>query len=799
MDPLYKPQGVEERWQQTWEEEGLYAADPDPARESWVYAFPPPNVTGNLHLGHALQLSLGDALARWKRMQGLNVLVQAGYDHAGISTQNAVEKYLESQGTSRQELGRDAFVERVWEWLHEYGGNIVHQFRRMGASMDYRRIRFTMDEGYVRAVMRWFVHLYDRGWIYRANRIINWCPYHETSLSDLELENVEVDDTLSTIRYPLADGSGHVAIATVRPATILADVAVAVHPEDERYRELVGQEVVVPFVERRVPVIADERVDIEFGTGALKVTPGHDPLDFEIGRDHGLPELTVIGPDGLMNAAAGELAGLTQEEAAQRVLDWARERDLLEKREHYRHSVPTCERCHTRIEPMISLQWWCSMDELKRPALAALRGRDVVFHPESQHRFAITSLEDAPDWNISRQIWWGHQLPVWYCPDGHVTAAETEPEACAECGSTDLRRDTDVLDTWFSSALWPFATLGWPDETPDLAAFYPGDLQTTAREIIRLWENRMIFSGLELLGEVPFRDVIIHSTLLAADGRRMSKSLGTGIDPLELIEDHGADATRYGLLKMSSTQDVRFGEDLIKKEGWRLANKLWNASRLLLLAGAVEPGARPSSVEESWILARIDATRAELESDLTAFDFAHAVDRLYHLIFDDFCDWYLESIKPRLGEEDVRATAFAALERLLKLLHPVMPHVTEEIWTNLPARETRLIVAPWPAPEVWEGEFERIEHAQTAARIYRRSGVRIKLMGQSARIFEAVVRPSDGQQGDVDAERGRVQQEIERAERKLANEKFVANAAPEAVAAEREKLEQYVAERDALG
>jgi valyl-tRNA synthetase len=656
-----------------------------------------------------------------------------------------------------------------------------------------------MDEGYVRAVMRWFVHLYERGWIYRANRIINWCPYHETSLSDLELENVDVDDTLTTIRYPLADGSGYVAIATVRPATILADVAVAVHPEDERYRELVGREVVVPFVERRVPVIADERVDIEFGTGALKVTPGHDPLDFEIGRDHGFAELTVIGPDGRMNDAAGELAGLTQEEAAQRILDWVRERDLLEKRENYRHAVPTCERCHSRIEPMISLQWWCSMDELKQPALAALREREVVFHPESQHRFAISSLEDAPDWNISRQIWWGHQLPIWYCPDGHVTAAETEPEACAECGSNDLRRDTDVLDTWFSSALWPFATLGWPDETPDLAAFYPGDLQTTAREIIRLWENRMIFSGLELLGEVPFRDVIIHSTLLAADGRRMSKSLGTGIDPLELIDEHGADATRYGLLKMSSTQDVRFKKEQIEKEGWRLANKLWNASRLLLLAGAAEPAARPSSVEESWILARIDATRAELEADFAAFDFAHAVDRLYHLTFDDFCDWYLESIKPRLGEEDVRATAFAALERLLKLLHPVMPHVTEEIWTNLPGRKTRLIVAPWPEPERWEGEFAALESAQTAARIYRRSGVRITLAGDSDRIFEAVVRPSEDGGGDVEAERARVEQEIERAERKLANEKFVANAAPEAVAAEREKLEQYVAERDALG
>ena len=799
MDPLYKPQGVEQRWQQIWEEEGLYSADPDSSRRSWVYCFPPPNVTGNLHLGHALQISLGDALARWKRMQGLNVLVQAGYDHAGISTQNVVEAYLESQGTSREELGREAFVARVWEWLHEYGGNIVDQFRSMGASMDYRRIRFTMDEGYVRAVTRWFVHLYERGWIYRDNRIINWCPHHETSLSDLELEDVDMDDALTTIQYPLADGSGHVSIATVRPATILADTAVAVHPDDERYRDLVGKEVIVPFVERRVPVIADERVEMEFGTGALKVTPGHDPTDFAIGRDHGLPELTVIGPDGRMNDAAGELAGLTQDEAARRILEWAAERGQIEKRESYRHSVPTCERCHTRIEPLISLQWWCRMDEIKQPAITALQERRVAFHPESQHRFAISSLEDAPDWNISRQIWWGHQLPVWYCPDGHVTVRETDPDACGECGSAELRRDTDVLDTWFSSELWPFATLGWPDETPDLAAFYPGNLQTTAREIIRLWENRMIFAGLELFGEVPFTEVIIHSTLLAVDGRRMSKSLGTGVDPVDEIEKHGADAVRYGLLKMSSTQDVRFNAQQIE-EGRRLANKLWNASRLLLMAGAVEPDVRPTSVEEQWILARIDATRAAVESDLTAFAFSHATDRLYHLIFDDFCDWYLESIKPRLAEADVRATALAALERLLKLLHPVMPHVTEEIWTQLPARATRLIVAPWPEPEAWKSDLGTLERAQTAARIYRRSQVRIKLDGDARRIFEAVVRPpADAPQGDVEAERARLQKEVDRAEKMLANEKFVANADPAAVEGERDKLAQYVAELDALG
>ena len=616
MDSLYNPKGVEERWQQTWEAEGHYHADPDPARESYVYAFPPPNVTGELHMGHALQLALGDLLMRLKRMQGFNVLFQTGYDHAGISTQAAVEKQLEREGTSRKELGREAFEARVWEWLREYGGKIMFQFRRMGASMDYRRERFTMDDDYIRAVMRFFVHLYRKGWIYRSNRIINWCPFHETSLSDLELVHTEVDDALTTIRYPLADGSGHIAIATVRPATIPADVAVAVHPDDDRYRDLVGKEAIVPFVERRVPIITDERVEPQFGTGALKITPGHDPTDFEIGRDHGLPEPMVIGPDGRMNDTVPELSGLTQEEASERVLAWCRERDLIEKRESYRHSVALCERCESRIEPLISLQWWCAMGELRKPALEALRERRVRYHPESQHRFAIDSLENAPDWCISRQLWWGHQIPIWYDADGEAYCAETEAEARRLADGKELVRDEDVLDTWFSSALWPFATLGWPDETDDLKSFYPGDLQTTAREIIRLWENRMIFSGLELLGDIPFTDVIIHSTVLAPDGRRMSKSLGTGIDPLDVIAEHGADATRYGLLKMSSTQDVRFSVGFIE-EGRKLANKLWNVARLILANAAdAEPELRPRELEERWILARLDSTRDQLEEHL---------------------------------------------------------------------------------------------------------------------------------------------------------------------------------------
>ena len=742
MESLYRPEGVEERWQKTWEDEGLYAADADDPRDTFVVAFPPPNVTGELHMGHALQLALADALVRWRRKQGYNVLFQPGYDHAGISAQSVVEKELERNGLSRHELGRAAFEERVWEWLRLYGGTIMSQFRRMGASMDYRRERFTMDDDYVRAVLRFFVHLWNKGYLYRDNRIVNWCPFHESALSDLELDHVEADDELFFIRYPLADGSGHVTIATVRPATILADVAVAVHPDDQRYRDLVGKEAIVPFVERRVPIIADERVEPEFGTGALKVTPGHDPVDFEIGRGHGLPEPMVIGGDGRMNDVVPEVAGMTQEEAGARVLAWCEERGLLEKREPYRHTVAVCERCASRIEPLISLQWWCRMEELKEPALEALRSGRVRYHPESQHRFAIDSLENAPDWNISRQIWWGHQLPVWYCPNGHITVAESEPETCAECGSTELERDPDVLDTWFSSALWPFATLGWPDDTPDLRRFYPGDFNITAREIIRLWENRMIFSGLELVGDIPFRDVIIHSTVLAHDGRRMSKSLGTGVDPLDLIGEHGTDATRYGLMKMSSQQDARLAVKAIE-EGRRLANKLWNVSRLIIQnAKGLAPAANPRDLEERWILARIERVRADVEEGLAGYDFAAVVDALYHLTYDDFCDWYAEAIKPRLYAEDdeASATALAALERLLALLHPVLPHVTEEIWTQLPDRQARLIVSPWPEPDpaLRAPMPARSIGSSEAAQIFMRSGVQVELGSEDERrIFAA--------------------------------------------------------------
>ena len=557
---------------------------------------------------------------------------------------------------------------------------------------------------------------------------------------------------------------------------------------------------IVPWVERRVPVIADERVEMDFGTGALKVTPGHDAKDYDIGRDHALPELTVIADDGTMDAEAGELEGLTQAEADERILAWLRDRDQLEKRESYRHTVALCERCMTRIEPRISPQWWCSMDGFRELALDALGSGRVRFHPESQHRFAISSLEEAPDWNISRQIWWGHQLPLWECPDGHATVQEDEPAACAECGSAELVRSTDVLDTWFSSCLWPFATLGWPDDTEDLRTFYPGDLNTTARDIIRLWENRMIFSGLEVMGDIPFENVVIHSLMLSPTGGRMSKSLGTGMNPLALFDRYGADATRYGLMKMASSQDVTFSEGAIE-EGSKLANKLWNVARLILQAcEGVEPDERPTATEERWILARLAQTQREGERLLAEFDFSHLVDELYHLTFDDFCDWYAEAVKQRLYDKDAdaQATAIAALERLLLLLHPVMPHVTEEIWTTPPepfvAPDRRAVARPTRptkrTPTRSSGSSRRRSSGETA---------RMKLSTDEERIFEAVVRPGRvTQDGNIEEELARIRKEIARAEGMLANDRFVANAPSEVVDAEREKLARYRRQLEAL-
>ena len=829
----YDPGEVEGRVFAEWIEGGYFhpSAEGTP-EENFSVAIPPPNVTGALHMGHALNGSMQDALVRMNRMRGRNTLWVLGTDHAGIATQAVVEKELKKEGKTRHDLGREAFVDRVWEWKAEYGTRIVEQYKRLGASCDYERERFTLDEGYVRAVHRVFKSLFDKGYIYRDNYMVNWDPGSHSAISDLEVENREVEDVLYSIDYPVEDSDRVLTVATVRPETMLADTAVAVNPEDERYRDLVGRHVILPLVGRRLPIIADEHVDVEFGTGALKITPGHDPNDFEIGRKHGLEEIGVIGPDGRMTEEAGKFAGLTAAEAQKAVVEALREEGRLSGEEPYTHSVPFSHRSGERIEPLISLQWFCRMNELARPAIEVVERDEVRIAPPQWKRVYLDWMEEIRPWCVSRQLWWGHRIPVWYCDEcGETIVAESEPERCGACGG-ELRQEEDVLDTWFSSALWPFATLGWPDDTPELRAFYPTSFLTTAREILFLWVARMIMMGIEFPGAIPFDDVYVHSVIQARDGRRMSKSLGTGIDPLDEIDVHGADALRFGLLAMSSTQDVRFSDAKVQ-QGRDLANKLWNASRLILLGAAdVEPAPRPDCVEDRWILSRLERTVASVTEKLESYDFAHAVQEAYSFFWRDLCDWYLEIVKPRLydGEEDVSATLLYALEQVLGLLHPTMPFVTEEIWSYHPARQGHLAVHDFPVADESLFDDAAEEDVEGGIRLTQRlrawrdlAGVpvgatlpalidgveppdfvarlsRFEFDGVGAEPVASIgpVRVLDSDQLDavavaerLEKRREELRAEVERGERKLGNEGFVAKAPAEVVEEERGKLERY--------
>ncbi len=680
----YEPADVEPRVFARWQQARIFHPEPEgTARENFSIAVPPPNVTGSLHMGHALNGSIQDLCIRVARMRGRRAKWIYGTDHAGIAVQRQVEKALAEEGRTKEELGRDGFIERVWEWRRLHGSTITEQYKRLGASLDYEDERFTMDDAYQRAVALVFVHLYEKGLVYRDNYMVNWDPGLRTAISDLEVEQRTVEDSLYSVDYPLESGSGSITVATVRPETMLADTAIAVNPSDERYSRLIGETAILPLVGRRLPVIADEHVDPEFGTGALKITPGHDPADFEIGRRHGLEEVGVIGEDGRITDAAPErFRGMEVDEARAAVVAELRTEGLISGTDAYVHDVPHSQRSGRRIEPIISLQWFCDMNDLARPAEEVVRDGRVRFHPEVPHKKVYLEwLENIRPWCISRQLWWGHQLPVWYRGDEtHVGVDAPEGEG--------WERDPDVLDTWFSSGLWPFATLGWPDDTPQLGAFYPTDVNSTARDIIFLWVARMVMFGIELTGEIPFTDVNIHSVIQAPDGRRMSKSLGTGMDPLELIDVHGADAVRFGLLAMSSAQDVKFNEERVK-QGRDLANKLWNASRLILLrVSEVEPdAAAAAAVEDRWIVSRLERLTARVDELYDGFRFSHAVLDLYGAFWSELCDWYLELAKPRLYEEDneaVSAVLLWSLERTLTLLHPVMPFVTEEIWSLLP-------------------------------------------------------------------------------------------------------------------
>ncbi len=758
----FEPAEVEPRIVQRWLASGLFSPEPEgEAHENYSIAIPPPNITGSLHMGHALNGSIQDVLIRYHRMLGRRTKWTLGTDHAGIATQAQVEKALRAEGTSRQELGREAFEARVWEWREHYGHTIVEQFKRLGASCDYSHERFTLDAGYHRAVVKVFVDLYDRGYIYRDRYIVNWDPGSHSAISDLEVHERRETDTLYSIRYDV-EGGGSVTIATVRPETMLGDTAVAVHPDDDRYRDLMGRRAILPLVGRHLPIVADDYVKMDFGTGQLKVTPAHDPNDFEIGQRHDLEQVSVIGEDGRMTSEAGErFAGLTVMEAREAVVRALEDEGRVVGRETYEHEVPYSHRSGERIEPLISLQWFMRMDELAAPAIEAVRDGRVRIVPDNHRRVYLDWMEAIRPWCISRQLWWGHRLPVYYCETcDHVHVATNAPASCEVCGG-ELRQEEDVLDTWFSSALWPFATLGWPEQTPELRAFYPTDVLSTARDILFLWVARMIMMGLEFTGEVPFADVYIHSVIQAPDGRRMSKSLGTGIDPLDEIDRHGADAVRFGLLAMSSSQDVRYSAEKVQ-QGQALANKLFNAARFVLTrisdpAGAPRPrsddsrggghgapGPAPTdwtaagvaSIEDRWIRSRLQRVKADTARRIEGYDFSHAALGLYDFVYGELCDWYLELVKPRLSDdppvgsgedrEALSATLLGVLRETVALAHPLIPFVTEELWPHL-GGDGLLAGAPYPQAreelidEVAEAEVGRAIEAITLVRGWRDS------------------------------------------------------------------------------
>ncbi|HWE32376.1 MAG TPA: valine--tRNA ligase [Solirubrobacteraceae bacterium] len=853
----YEPSEIEPRIAKQWLKSGLSHPQPaGTAAENYSIAIPPPNVTGSLHMGHALQDSIMDTLIRYHRMLGQRTKWILGTDHAGIATQKQVEYLLRDQGVTREDLGREEFERRVWQWREEYGGQIVHQLERLGASADYDDERFTLDAEYADAVLRVFVALYEKGYIYRDRYMVNWDPGSRTAVSDLEVEQRPQIDTLYYIDYPLESDEGWVTVATVRPETMLADTAVAVHPGDERYAPLIGKHATLPLVGRRLEIIADDYVKPEFGTGALKITPGHDPNDLEIGNRHGLERISVIGEDGLItDAAPQQFTGMTVSQARDAVVAELNQLGLISKTEEYHHEVPFSQRSGERIEPLISLQWFMRMDELAAPAIEAVTSGRIKFRPERWTRVYLDWMENIRPWCISRQLWWGHRIPVWYRGADDVYVGTVPPEG------EGWEQDPDVLDTWFSSALWPFATLGWPKDTAELRAFYPTDVLVTARDIIFLWVARMIMMGIEFVGEIPFDDVHIHAIIQAPDGRRQSKSLGTGIDPLDLINGgprppvfteggdfpaYGADAVRWGLLAMSTGQDVKFAEDKIA-QGQQLTNKLWNAARLILL-GVGEDGraaVQPERVEDRWILSRLQRAREEISTRIDGYEFAHAALALYDFVYGELCDWYLELVKPRLrvgGDARLASTLVYLLSETLALAHPMIPFVTEEIWSYVPGAAgllaTRVGATPAPVDERAEEQLSRTIAAVQAIRGWRTdAGVApgaaldarltaegydetselVALLGRlswstdggdpaaAIAVPGGVIEVLSSEKVDLEAaerkraqQRARLEAEIQRAEQKLSNAGFVEKAPPAVVQAERDKLDRLRSELEGL-
>ena len=861
LPKVYEPQQVESRIYQMWEDHDCFKGVEDSKKKSFSIVMPPPNVTGQLHMGHALDCTLQDILTRFKRMQGYAALWVPGTDHAGIATQIKVEEELRvKEGKTRYDLGREKFLERVWKWKEEYGNRIVQQQKKMGVSCDWSRARFTMDEGCSKAVRETFCELYDKGLIYKGSRIINWCPHCVTALSDAEVEYVDKPGHLWYIRYPLADGSGDIVVATTRPETMMGDTGVAVNPNDEKFKHLIGKKCILPIMNREIPIVGDEYCEIGFGTGAVKMTPAHDPNDFEVGLRHNLEVIRGIADDGHINENGGPYNGMDRYECRKAIVKDLEEQGYLVKVEPYNHNVGTCYRCHNDVEPLISAQWFVKMEPLAKEALRVVNEGEVKFVPERFSKTYTNWMENCHDWCISRQLWWGHQIPAWTCDDcGHINVKREDPTACEKCGSTHLTREEDVLDTWFSSALWPFSTLGWPEQTADLNYWYPTSVMVTGYDIIFFWVARMIFSGCEQMKKIPFHTVLIHGLVRDDKGRKMSKSLGNGIDPLEMAEKYGADALRFNLITGNSPgNDTRFYTE--KCEAMRnFANKIWNASRFVMMNLTIDrydlPAADKLEREDKWVLSKLNRLVKEVTENLDSFEIGVASAKVYDFIWDTYCDWYIELTKPRLNgtDEDAKLTAqnvlCYVLVTLLKLLHPFMPFITEEIYQALPkcdGAEDILMTAQWPeytetlSFPAEESAMEAVMDLIRAIRARRaemnvppskkaelmivtdqagpyQQGLHfIQRLAYASNVTFPETAPADvtglvsvvthdataylplSELVDLAAERERIAKELEKAknglritEGKLANEKFVAHAPENVVNAEREKVAKY--------
>jgi valyl-tRNA synthetase len=860
MNKTYNPSEIEDRLYKKWQDKKYFHAEVDRSKKPFTIVMPPPNITGQLHMGHALDNTLQDILIRFKRMQGYNALWQPGTDHASIATEVKVTNKLREEGIDKEELGREGFLKRTWEWREEYGGRIVSQLKKLGSSADWDRERFTMDEGCSKAVQEVFIRLYEKGYIYQGSRIINWCPVCQTSISDAEVEYEDQAGHFWHINYPIVGTDKCIEIATTRPETMLGDTAIAVHPDDERYKDLVGKMVLLPIVNKEIPIVADSYVDKEFGTGAVKITPAHDPNDFEVGKRHNLEEINILNDDGTINENGGKFEGMDRYEARKAIVKELEEGGYLVRIENHEHNVGTHDRCHTTVEPMVKKQWFVKMNEMAKPAIEAVKNGDLRFVPGHFDRTYLHWLENIRDWCISRQLWWGHRIPAYYCDDcGEIVVAKETPSVCPKCGCTHFTQDEDTLDTWFSSALWPFSTLGWPDKTEDLDYFYPTNVLVTGYDIIFFWVIRMVFSGYEQTGKCPFSDVLIHGLVRDEQGRKMSKSLGNGIDPLEIIDQYGADALRLTLVTGNAPgNDMRYSEKKIIASR-NFANKVWNASRFMLMniekADLSNVSLDDLTPADKWILSKANSLVKEVTDNMENYDFGVAVSKLNDFIWEEFCDWYIEMVKPRLyNEEDTtKAAALFTLKKVLtislKLLHPYMPFITEEIFCSLQDEEESIMVSDWPVFEeafdfkAEENEVEIIKNAvrnirnlradmnvppskkasvyvvsekEEVRKVFEDSRVFFATLGYASEVHvqadkagiaddavstvipDAVIYMPFAELVDVEKEIARLEKEakrlegeIKRAQGMLSNEKFISKAPAAKVEAEKEKLEKY--------